>query len=231
VAEPEQVGLGALALGLLIDGTLVAEAIALRLAPVSDFLETHEGLLLWTLGPLHALILPLMFLLPIARTCPASRLLFDESGGSAEAKLFPWLVVLSLCAGFMVPLLGLTSREFPGAWWMIAVTIGPMLGVFLGGWLLVKFEDKSQLVPPPLSPAERGWLTLVTWLYLAELEAVLFVGARSDGVMADFVVPALLVAYLPIRLFLYYSRSTRPWELASVFAALLITMGQLLAAG
>ncbi len=48
--------------------------------------------------------------------------------------------------------------------------------------------------------------------------------------MQSMVVPALLLAYLPIRLFFYYSRSTRRWELVSIFAALLLMTGQLLSA-
>ncbi len=162
MAEPESVGLGALAVGVLIDGTLVAEALSLRFAPVANWLESHELALLWSLGPLHAIVLPIMFLLPIARQCPAADLLFLDRD-DPESTLFPWLVVLSLCAGFMVPLLGIGARVSPGLAWLFLVIAGPLLGVFGGGWLLVKF-DKKEPTNPTMSPIERGALALLAWL-------------------------------------------------------------------
>lgn len=205
---------------MALDGGLMAETLALQLDPVAQALADNEAVLIWGLGAFQVLFLPLILMIPVARSTPTGDAVMGLAPATVASKAWPWLWTACFGAGFMVPLLGMQIA--PGGW-LIAVIAGPLLMLVVIGFAMVKLDDKKPA--RRLSSTESLALTLGTFCYLALLEAMLLL-ERPDEQLDIVVVPALLLAYLPIRLMLFMLRETKRWELATLAIAFVLLMAQ-----
>lgn len=221
----------ALLAGVAVDVSLVIEAGAMRLEPVTDWLVGNEALLLWTLGPLHVLLVPMLLLLPVAWETPAHSLLFGDRQSTLEGKLYVGAAVGALCLGFLVPILGMAASFDPGVGWVVGIAFGPLLVLFGLGWLLVKLDKEGKGTLLRMSALQSLAFTAAVWLYLSELEAILFIGAsdRSSNAFELMVTLGVFLGYPPIRMLLYWSRSTSRFELITMAVAFIVLVGRVTA--
>ncbi|MCP4871130.1 MAG: hypothetical protein GY898_20675 [Proteobacteria bacterium] len=221
MADTSEPAVRAALAAMAVDGGLMAESLALQLDPVARALAENEAILIWGLGAFQLLFLPLILLIPVARSTPTGDAVLGLAPETFASKAWPWLWTACFGAGFMVPLLGLQVAPLA---WTIAVIVGPLLMLGVIGFAMVKLDDKKP--SRRLSQGESLALTLGTFCYLALLEGMLFLD-RPDEQLDVLVVPALLLAYLPIRLMLFMLRETKPWELATLAMAFVLLMAQL----
>jgi hypothetical protein len=140
-----------------------------------------------------------------------------------------WTLAFFLCISFMVPVvLGLALGDDTGPSAMIGFLLGPfaLLGLFIWGVFRLEsrlgYSELTQLFQVP----ELGWATAaLTWANLALLASTMLIAMGRGGIWSEWLcLVAATLSYLPVRLFVFFFRSTEPRELL----LLLITFGHFL---
>lgn len=213
---------------LLLDITLFLGAAVLPFHPVFSWLDGHRDVLYWAAGSAHLVCVPLML---VQQICGSSRsgavVLSNER--SPLAKAMVWVTVLFFGTSFIVPVVfSLGVVHGPSLGGMMLFLFGPYVLLVAGIALVLRLERRvgyhrvTELFAAP-------WLAWATTLlggaYLALTETVLFVAAASGGVWGGgMAFGAAFLSYLPVRLFVFFFRSTDKAELA----LLCVTFGHLL---
>jgi hypothetical protein len=215
---------------LALDLALFVAAAVLPFHPVYDWLDGHRVLLYWAVGSVHVVYIPLMMIQQIGGSSRSGKVLLSNEE-SPRTTLMSYVSVLFFVASFVVPVcfsMGVVSSSDLNGAAMAGFLFGPYVLLVAGFAMVLRLEKRIgyHRVTALFESASLELATvLLTWAYLTLTETTLFVAASSRGVWSGgLALGAAFVSYLPVRLYVFFFRSTDRAELA----LLLVTFGHLL---
>lgn len=213
---------------LVLDIALFAVAAVLPFHPVFSWLDGHREILYWAAGSVHLAFVPFMLVQQVCGTSRSGEVLLSNER-SPRSTLMAWISVLFFATSFIVPAIfsmGVVHRPSMGG--TLVFVLGPYALLGAGFWFVLRLEKRVSYhrVTELFAAPALAWATaLLGWAYLTLTETVLFVAAASGGVWGGgLAFAAAFVSYLPVRLFVFFFRSTDTAELT----LLGVTFGHLL---
>ncbi len=206
--------------GPVADLALIGVAAAVAELVVQRWLLDRRIVLYWGTSLLHLVVMPVTFVVLLMPWSGVNDLVVGNER-SARSSLFVWSTVLFLCAGFIVPgVLSLAIDIHLGV--MLATIFGPYGLMAVALWILIRFDDKTQHrfskvgAKPPVGVVPV--VALLIWAYLLLLETTLLVVVGSESVLSSppVMMLAVLVGYVPTRIFLYFLRPHGRIEVATM---------------
>lgn len=220
--------------GFLIDLALAGVATAFSFHPVWSFLHARPEVVYWGGGVLHIVLIPVLIVQTMFGNLKSSELIL-QNRTSVHERAFVWSMIGAYGTSFIVPFactLLLPIEKSMG--FSMAVLFAPVAG-FLGPMLLVlmfpSVTQRDVKIPNPFaSRVGRVAMTLAITAYLVLEEATLFMAAESTQQVAGLMITlGFFLAYVPMRLFLFYATADDRREIVSLAASALFVGVQLAA--
>ncbi|MGZ5970321.1 MAG: hypothetical protein ACXWP4_21775 [Polyangiales bacterium] len=216
--------------GFLLDLALAGVAGALGWHPVWSFLRAHPEVVYWGCGSLHIALIPLFFSQILGGHAKTDDFLNKDDG---HARAWTWATVGVMVTSFVGPFgCSLVMPVTLNLAFSMAVLFAPFFS-FMGPMLAVlifpKIATRDVKIPNLLGHwLPRTIVTLLTAAYLALQESTMFLASESKQEVAGLLVfLGLFLAYLPVRLFLFYATAVDRRELVSVLASFAFVTFQL----
>jgi hypothetical protein len=200
--------------------------------PVWSYLHAHPGVVYWGGGALHIALIPTLILLTMFGNLRSADMI-TQNGTSAHERAFVWSMIGAYGTSFIVPFA--CALLLPGEKniaFSMAVVFAPVAG-FMGPVLFVlmfpRVAQRDFKLPNPFaSRIGSALMTIVIAVYLM-LEETTLLFATESSQQAAGVMTALgfLLAYVPMRLFLFYATATDRREVVSLLASALFVGAQL----
>jgi hypothetical protein len=206
-----------------LDVALLAVTMLLPWDPVHDWLSHHQTTLHWCVGITHIVYVPFMLLQLVNGPSRAGEVLFSPQE-QPHSRPIAWVSVLFLCTSFMVPfVVGLPLGRDLGLGVNLSFVFGPFVLLGLAMWASLRLEARIGYQAATAFFARPIWgvaTFVLTWGYLTTLESTLFVTMGLGGIWSGgLCATAAILSYLPVRLFVFYFRSTESRDMALLWIA------------